>query len=983
MNLPNAFVALLLAAFASAAFADPACLTKNPAENDPSTPLTYPMTSNRYAVQYRLDGGDWEDAKVYISYYGGTNASPLLTYTIVGYTLETSMSFVSIPVHADANVQIRVTKLWDAPFLASDQVSVRPAAKKIDADLMSDGTVEISTRTGDDFAGEQFILWWDRGVESGGIEGLAFFLDPSYDRPRGDNVKTVSKPEDLEGDLSNFDTLDFEGTVAVGGAGHWAFTVPPNIANIFLAPGSWVQGKLHFQQDGTGNSRRIYGPGVLDGSRFSYNLRFCRTIDTTDPTDPEDIHLPDQGLSALSFEGPPANSPGILDQFVFDGIVVSDYNYYGTDYLNSTTVNNLKTISWNGNNDGLMFGTIATASNVFVRSGDDSLKMWGSFTTVTNATVWQTWNGGVVNLGWFDNSPGENSLIDGLYVVKMDWQVPANYDWHADTLKGQQDGQNDAVIASMMIPGTKFGSLHPSTYRNIYIDDTPNVLFSLKILPHDCGLDALTGQPCKTQDLTRPGVLNLNLEHVFTPASKLDQASTVGNSIGFQYVAEPPINGAALTGSMNINLTDVEVIPNGGGRPIVLTSANAGSVGNVVPNGNNVNLEYADRPQPPSGPQWYSAWTAPQIDRIATSLSGHSVRMIVRPTLSGSAVRVKIENVVGIEPVTFSAAYIGKVQSGAALVPGSSTQLTFSGLPGLTLDAGKGVYSDPVTFPISAFTRYAVSLDVTTSSDISGHEYGLVTNYVAAGAHAADPSGSGFTPIPNAGFAYPVYWVAAVDVASMSSTGTVVALGDSITDGFCSDLTNGGTGTVIPDLYNRWTDLLAARFAALPADQSKAVANEGIAGNNVTVGFRPALFRMADDVLGREGATHVIFLEGTNDLHAGKTAAQLTAADQRIVADAHQIGLKIIGATILPRGGDPFWTAGMEKERLELNEWIRQGGYFDGVIDFDALMQGPPGMNHLVSIPEKWSCHDGVHPNSAGYAAMAAFIDLDLFRTRD
>jgi lysophospholipase L1-like esterase len=352
-------------------------------------------------------------------------------------------------------------------------------------------------------------------------------------------------------------------------------------------------------------------------------------------------------------------------------------------------------------------------------------------------------------------------------------------------------------------------------------------------------------------------------------------------------------------------------------------------------------------------------------------------------------VRVKIENIASTSPVTFSAAWIGQVQSGAALVAGSNTQLLFSGRPGLTVPAGKGVYSDPLNFPVTAFTRYAVSLDFDTASGISGHQYGLVTNYVAYGAHSADTGGGSFAPIPDGHSTthpdptFPVYWVAAVDVASTSNAGTVVALGDSITDGACSTRTNNGgpKGNDLPDLYNRWTDLLAARFAGLPAGQSMAVADEGIAGDEVAAGYRSALVRMADDVLGREGATHVIFLEGTNDIAAGITADRLIAADQRIIGDAHQIGLTIIGATIIPRGGDPAWTAEMEQERLTLNEWIHHGGFFDAVIDFDSLLQGPPRtITHLVAIPTAWSCYDGVHPNSGGYAAMASFIDLNLFR---
>ena len=238
------------------------------------TPLTYPMTSDRYAVQYRLGSGDWTDAKVYISYYGGTNASPYRSSS--GYAPDTSMSFASIPASASTAVALRVTKLLGSAFPAINHVSVRPRAKGIHVDSVSGNTVQISTSTAADFAGDQFLLWWDGDTQqSSSIQGLAFFLNPPYAKPTGSNVKVVAAPADLTGDLSLFDTLDFEGTVAVGSTGAQAFVVPANIRNIFLAPGAWVQGKLRFEQNGQGNLRRIYGPGVLDVSRFEYDLRTC------------------------------------------------------------------------------------------------------------------------------------------------------------------------------------------------------------------------------------------------------------------------------------------------------------------------------------------------------------------------------------------------------------------------------------------------------------------------------------------------------------------------------------------------------------------------------------------------------------------------------------------------------------------------------------------------------------------------------------
>jgi uncharacterized protein (TIGR03437 family) len=217
----------------------------------------------------------------------------------------------------------------------------------------------------------------------------------------------------------------------------------------------------------------------------------------------------------------------------------------------------------------------------------------------------------------------------------------------------------------------------------------------------------------------------------------------------------------------------------------------------------------------------------------------------------------------------------------------------------------------------------------------------------------------------------------------------VVTLGDSITDGYCSTRTNNGAfgGVEIPDLYNRWTDLLAMRFGGLPANQSKAVANEGISGNTVVappLAGPPAVDRLDADVLGRAGITHVILFEGTNDIGSeGATSATVIAGDQQIINRAHAAGVKIIGATLIPRGGEGAWTSSQEQQRLALNDWIRHQANFDGVIDFDTVLQGPVNSkNGAVAMPSQLSCWDGVHPNSAGYAALSASIDLSLFQLR-
>jgi hypothetical protein len=605
MNPRHVLVPLFLAVFASVVAAQQCHRANDAADRaaiypgttaNPSPPSTYPLTSDRYAVQYKIDGGNRTDARVYISIYGGTNASPFQPFANYPSYPNTSMSFVSIPARPNANVQLRVTKLWDAPFLASDHVSVRPAAKKIDANLMRDGRVKILTRTEEDFAGEQFILWWDRGTDGGAIQGLAFYLNPEYDTPTGSNVKVIHRASDLD-HVSGYDTLDFEGFIAfdrgddVEGTGAQVYQVPVNINNIFLAPDSWVQGKFRFEQSDESQVRRVYGPGVLDGSRFNYAFRQCRLSDD---------HRAD-GLESISVDGTPTHP----DQLVLDGIIMSDNDFSAVAILNAGIVNNVKILGWNGNNDALRMGAGTRASNVFVRAGDDSLEMWGPSITVTNATVWQNATGGVVNLGWSDKFTGDFDLLDGLYVVRTDWQVPTtDPSWKTDPADLLAH-QNNAIIASLMVPGTVFGQVQPPVYRNIFVDDVPLVFLSLKILPPDCQLLGLkeTGRGCPAIDLTQSSTVKLKIENVFTPQS------AVLNSIGFQtlpacvptlppcFSYEFPVGTQntfptdyKLTGTMDIDLTNVWVtLPDG--RVKALTDANAESLGKLKTSGDNVNLD--------------------------------------------------------------------------------------------------------------------------------------------------------------------------------------------------------------------------------------------------------------------------------------------------------------------------------------------------------------------------------------------------------
>lgn len=373
------------------------------------------------------------------------------------------------------------------------------------------------------------------------------------------------------------------------------------------------------------------------------------------------------------------------------------------------------------------------------------------------------------------------------------------------------------------------------------------------------------------------------------------------------------------------------------------------------------------------GQRWFTAWgaAAHSLAPDTITVSDTTARMIIRSGVTANVLEVKIENTLAIEPLEIDAATIATRDVGPSIVPGSGATLTFEGERSVVIPAGEDTWSDPVVMRVVAGEDLAVSLYVpTVDTRPSRHNFAFTTNYVAdpfAGDLTGNEDGTPFT-----GTTTSWWWVAALDVRAPSLTGTVVCVGDSITD---------GRGSTV-DGHDRWPDVLRNRLASLPASQSKSVVNEGIGGNQITSypGLDPptsptALDRMERDVLSRAGVTHVIFFEGTNDLVRGASFEQVTAGLTEVYQRVREVGLAIIGVTVIPRH-NAAWLPAYNPVRHAVNDWIRSNPVLDAVLDFDELLKDPADPDRINPL---YDSGDHIHPNPAGYALMGESIDLTIF----
>ncbi|KVE29332.1 lipase [Burkholderia singularis] len=391
-----------------------------------------------------------------------------------------------------------------------------------------------------------------------------------------------------------------------------------------------------------------------------------------------------------------------------------------------------------------------------------------------------------------------------------------------------------------------------------------------------------------------------------------------------------------------------------------------------------------------AAPHWVAAWASalhaiPAPSYGAVDVAGRTVREIVYPTLSGRTVRIRVSNAYSDTPLVVNALRIApSTGSSAALAAPHSAVVTFGGRRAIELPPGQDAQSDPIEFDIDAGKPYALSLYVGERQTMRAwHGTAMQVNYVSEpGDHTSDANARAYpTSITNSA------WVTELAVAAPPSrrAAAIAAVGDSLTDGLHSSA----------NLNRRWPDEFARRLAQA-GERELGVVNLGISGNRLLTDSRclgVALEkRFARDVLARAGVKVAILMIGVNDINFIAAPVPLSGVDcfaprikpdaqalidgyQRMIAAAHEHGIAIFGGTLTPTSMPPE----REAVRQKVNAWIRSSGAFDGIVDFDAAVRDPANPSALLP---NYNSGDDIHPNDAGYAAMAKAVPIDPITAR-
>ena len=374
--------------------------------------------------------------------------------------------------------------------------------------------------------------------------------------------------------------------------------------------------------------------------------------------------------------------------------------------------------------------------------------------------------------------------------------------------------------------------------------------------------------------------------------------------------------------------------------------------------------------------QYVATWTT-AIQKVEPhnlapepGLSGNSLRQIVEISFGGKEVALKLSNEFNTEETEILGVELAEANTQGSswhISTSTSTPLTFNGLRGVTMKPGEVIVSDPAAFKMKPRMNVAITIHFgkASNTDVTGHPGSRTSSYIAKG-DMKDFRGAKET-------AHWYYINSLLVVTPQGKNGAIAAIGNSITDGR-GTTTNG---------QNRWTDVLSKRLLKNKKTKNLSVLNLGLGGNCVLRGgLGPtANSRYQRDVLKQEGVKYAIVFEGVNDLGGSRdgeaTAKELIESFKKMIGLAHEKGIKIYGATIMPFKGNNYYNESREKGRQMVNEWIRTSGEYDGVIDFDAYTRDPEQPDRLN--PAFLFENDWLHPNASGYQKMGESIDLNLF----
>jgi len=379
-------------------------------------------------------------------------------------------------------------------------------------------------------------------------------------------------------------------------------------------------------------------------------------------------------------------------------------------------------------------------------------------------------------------------------------------------------------------------------------------------------------------------------------------------------------------------------------------------------------------PPRPANAQAPTAPAAPAPPVQVTSFNNQTLRLIVHTTIGGRRLRVHLSNDFGLAPLKIGAAHVALRSKGSAVVEGSDRALSFNGQPSCTIPAGAQMISDPLDLELPPAADVAVSVYVPgETGPATYHGTGLHTSYISkAGDFTAAPE------IAEATTTQSWFLLSGIDVVAPADAAAIMAFGDSITDG----------ATSTPDTDRSWPSLLAQRLLANPATAHIAVVNEGISGNRVLRDGQgvSALARFDRDVLGQSGVKWLVIMESINDIGQSLravaapsdaiTVGDLTAVIHQMIERARAHGVKVFGATLTPYEGAAYYSEKGEEVRAAYNQWVRTSGEFDAVFDFDAATRDT---SNPKTFRAEYNLRDHLHPNDAGYKAMADSIDLSLF----